>query len=604
MKAAAQRLGRVAVRRATRRLSGPWDAWRSSLSHTAWTALQRTRVPESCWPPALHAEQDLRLPLPKRVIPLPPARVLASWLWGHMPVTLDASDRSDGRTAVLLTARPGPGSERFAEGDLPRLLLGPAGQPVRYRAGLLVIVEPDRSAEVRRAVRRSRSAQNVIVVEEPARHRRAVLLSTVSLLAVPEDAACLRASGASGASDASGGSEPWSDVARAAGVVLWPTDQLSAPPAGPSAAPGLRDASRRGRHSVLSATTPRLGADEPRAALSRVVEKRRVVVSGHDLKFATGLMDRLRDDGHEVRVDAWAGHERHDVEQSRACAAWADVVFCEWTLGNAVWYSRHRPPGQRLVTRLHLQEARTDFPRRVQADRMVFVAEHIRRQVVRDSGVPEQVAVWIPNAVDVPSASALGIPVSGGGQDRRFRIGMVGTAPARKGLHAALDTLSSLRASDRRYTLSIKGAHPTTIPWIQSRPSEMRYIEDQMRRIRNEPLLQGAVRFEGFDPDIGAWYRDMGVVLSTSDFESFHFTLPDGAAQGCVPRSLSWPGADLFYPQDWLAPDVSSLAQSIQEITEDPEAWASAGDAARRYVTETFAAPLILPRLTAEIVGG
>ncbi|MBD4582840.1 hypothetical protein GUG60_27280, partial [Xanthomonas citri pv. citri] len=83
--------------------------------------------------------------------------------------------------------------------------------------------------------------------------------------------------------------------------------------------------------------TPAEATGPPAASAPRVrvtAEPRRVVVAGHDLKFAGALMDRLRADGHEVRVDAWRGHARHDVERSRALAAWADVVHCEWSLGN------------------------------------------------------------------------------------------------------------------------------------------------------------------------------------------------------------------------------------------------------------------------------
>ena len=57
--------------------------------------------------------------------------------------------------------------------------------------------------------------------------------------------------------------------------------------------------------------------------------------------------------GVELRIDHWQGLHRHDEAASRRLVEWADVVVCEWAGPNAVWYARHKRPGQRLVVRLH-----------------------------------------------------------------------------------------------------------------------------------------------------------------------------------------------------------------------------------------------------------
>ena len=45
--------------------------------------------------------------------------------------------------------------------------------------------------------------------------------------------------------------------------------------------------------------------------------------------------------------------QRHDPIRSEALLEWADLIVCEWFGQNAVWYSRHKRPDQRLVVRLH-----------------------------------------------------------------------------------------------------------------------------------------------------------------------------------------------------------------------------------------------------------
>ncbi|WP_369022503.1 hypothetical protein [Micrococcus luteus] len=360
-----------------------------------------------------------------------------------------------------------------------------------------------------------------------------------------------------------------------------------------------------GRAARLDALTPAEAAGPPAAPAPRVrvtAEPRRVVVAGHDLKFAGALVDRLRADGHEVRVDAWHGHARHDVERSRALAAWADVVHCEWSLGNLAWYSRHLDSPHRttrLTSRLHLQEAGTAFPSRVRQDALdewVFVAEHVRAQVLRDTRFPAARTSVVPNAVAVPPT------LPDGDDDRRFVLGLVGVLPERKGLHRALDLLAALRRTEPRHTLRIRGHHPEEVGWMAQRPAAAAYYRAQLHRIETDPLLAGAVAWDPHGPDMPAWYARVGVALSVSDFESFHFTLPDGAAHGCLPAALAWAGADLLYPAAWLSPDVAAMADGLRRATADARAWRSAVARARVHVGHHYDTTPVTRRLTDAVI--
>ncbi|MHA7221491.1 glycosyltransferase [Arthrobacter sp. RHLT1-20] len=323
-----------------------------------------------------------------------------------------------------------------------------------------------------------------------------------------------------------------------------------------------------------------------------------VLVAGHDLKFATGIISELEALGHSVTIDKWTDHNKHDEEKSQRLLAQADVIFCEWTLGNAVWYSKNKSSHQRLVTRLHLQEISRPFVKDVSyaaVDEVVFVGKHILDVAVRDHRVPRQISRVIPNAVDTVELH----------QDKadgaRFNLGFVGIVPARKRLDKALDVLKLLRIQDDRYRLFIKGKRPEDFAWMASRPEEMSFYEEQYRRIEADPLLVGAVTFDAQGDDMAGWYRKIGVVLSLSDFESFHLTLPDGAASGAVPASLAWPGADQIYPTSWLHADEGELAESISSL--DDASWAHAARAAQDYVGSHFDARDVLKALTGVILG-
>ena len=90
---------------------------------------------------------------------------------------------------------------------------------------------------------------------------------------------------------------------------------------------------------------------------SRPARPIRFLLAGHDLKFTAPLEAWFANDPrYEFRIDEHLGHEIASEKQSRDCLDWADIIFCEWALGNLVWYSKHKKPGQLLFARLHSQE--------------------------------------------------------------------------------------------------------------------------------------------------------------------------------------------------------------------------------------------------------
>nr|WP_282442455.1 MULTISPECIES: hypothetical protein [unclassified Micrococcus] len=547
--------------------------------------------------------------------PLPAARSLVRALTPARKPSLDAyaplGPREPGEAGRLLVP--------VGLGDPGSPDTGAVLELLRTRAALLGAATPSgsapRAATPHTVVVTAPGRRGDVVHSLTARERRAVLvteagpgdagdllaaaLGLVDAVLVPDparacasllDAAAARGRALVGPELAGSTWEPLVDLGRAARCA-WAMSRTSE-----GARPGAWRVERDG--ALVSR-----GDAAPRADVGR--EPRRVVVAGHDLKFADPLVDRLRADGHEVRIDQWTGHARHDVEKSRSLAAWADVVHCEWSLGNLAWYSRHLPKGVRLTSRLHLQEAATDFPRRVAHDALdswVFVAPHVRSQVLRDTGFPARRAPWIPNAVRIPDA--VDPAARAAENERRFVLGLVGVLPRRKGLHRALDVLADLRADDPRYRLRVRGHHPRDVAWMTARADEHGYYDRQLRRIAEDPRLTGAVNWDPHGPDMPAWYGSVGVALSTSDFESFHFTLPDGAAQGCVPRSLAWAGADALYPGSWLCPDEASLSASIRAATATPEAWRSAREDAHGFVACAYAEETVVTALTREVVGG
>ena len=327
-------------------------------------------------------------------------------------------------------------------------------------------------------------------------------------------------------------------------------------------------------------------------------DAKNVLVVGHDLKFAGSILDEISGRGHNLKVDNWAGHAQHDVEESQALLEDADIVFCEWSLGNLAWYSKHLKPGQKLVTRFHSQELFTDYPRSVnfkKVDKVIFVSELIRGMAIQKFGIPSHKTVVIPNSVDTQK---LDLPKA---EDSQFVLGFVGMVPQMKRFDLVLDLLETLRATDRRFTLRVKGKRPEDYPWMAAREDEMAFYEEQYARIEESDLLRGAVTFDPQGDDMAQWYQGIGVAVSTSDFESFHFTLADGAASRALPVGLSWPGAEWLYPNEWLHTDTDSAAAYVITQLKDASNLAEYAEAARAFTVENYDSGDVLNRIMSEI---
>lgn len=321
----------------------------------------------------------------------------------------------------------------------------------------------------------------------------------------------------------------------------------------------------------------------------------RVIVAGHDLKFAGPLIEDLKLAGHSVVTDVWQSHTAHDEEHSRALLESADVIFCEWGLGNAVWYSKHKLPNQRLIIRVHSQELRGPHLRAITAinvNSFVFVSELVRQAAVTSHGIPASKSVVIPNFVDTAGLHRPKMP------DAEKNLGLVGIVPRMKRLDLALDIVEELLSRDPEYRLFVKGKGPDDYPWMKHRPEELAYYDEQYARAAAiNAEFPDAVTFEGFSADMAGWYSKIGVALSVSDFESFHLTIPDGAASGAEPYCLAWPGADLIYPNEWIFDSTAEIAESILGHASRAEA------KNRSWVTENFDSAIVAERLRQTIIG-
>lgn len=302
--------------------------------------------------------------------------------------------------------------------------------------------------------------------------------------------------------------------------------------------------------------------------------RRRLVIAGDDLKFVRPLLPVLERDW-EVRVDQWTGPEGHDVELSEELADWADVVWCEWWLGNAVWYSWRLRPEQRLLVRLHLFELGReylDLTNLDAVDRVVCVSLPMLMELRQRVVLPRGVERVVPNAVAFPPQPPLvetgrdEATSSSKPMNRRYSLALVGGVPARKGLRRAVEVLGALHREDPRYRLDIYGRRADELPWVASDEDQARYFAE-CEALIDELGVRDAVTWHGWT-DLDEVLATHGFVLSPSDFESFHVAPVEGAAAGAVPVVWTWPGAEWSHPRQVLVSSDDDAVARIRELAD------------------------------------
>ncbi|MHC3916902.1 hypothetical protein ACI0FN_02900 [Alcaligenes nematophilus] len=300
------------------------------------------------------------------------------------------------------------------------------------------------------------------------------------------------------------------------------------------------------------------------------LSNRKICVATHDPKFIFPYYSYLKAGGVSVSLDKWEWGAGIDESRSKKLASESDIVFCEWGLANAVWYSHNLPPGKKLFVRVHQQEIRkraARFGREMNKDRVdlfIFVSEKVRQEAIKLFGFESEKTLVIPNFIlDEEYVLKRG----NGGVD--IKLGMVGIIPQTKRFDLAIDVLKKLIDLGYKATLDIKGPRPEEMAWMKvgSRAKELEYYYDVYKVIESDENLKKSVKFHGWGNDVAKFYEGVDYILSPSDFESFHYALADGVLSGCWPVLWSWGEAKEIYDSSWVVDNVSEATDKILEFS-------------------------------------
>lgn len=312
-------------------------------------------------------------------------------------------------------------------------------------------------------------------------------------------------------------------------------------------------------------------------------DKIRLLFAGHDLKFIQMAMKYFEQHPQfEIKIDGWEGHNSHNEKKSLEYLNWADVIFCEWGLGNAVWYSKNKLLHQKLIVRMHLQERDTNYPKEFtlsNIDQIIAISPFIYEEFHRVCSIPRDKMTMIYNMIDTKMFDK---PKTD--DDVQYHLGIVGILPSRKRIDRALNILETLYKEDSRYKLFVKSKRPEEVSWVWNRDEEREYFKEVYDRIKNEPWGKNVI-FEGHGSNMDEWFQKIGYVLSTSDFESFHLAPMEGMAARSIPIVLHWTGAETIYQDEYL---FNNEEEAVRKIVDKNVRKSIGTSSVKEYPCENF----------------
>ncbi len=312
------------------------------------------------------------------------------------------------------------------------------------------------------------------------------------------------------------------------------------------------------------------------------LSKKRLLITGYDLKFIKPVLKYLNDD-YNIQIDEWKGHDIHDKQKSNELLNWADFIFCEWLLGNSVWYSQRKMKHQKLIIRAHKFELTRDFGNQInysQVDKIIAVSYYYLELFAKKFSIPREKMVLLSNYVETNINSQIKQ------EDYKHNLAVIGYVPKWKGLLKGLKILKMLLEHDDKFKLHLIGKSYKDVDWIWNNPEERSYFQEcenfiKENKLENSVIVQGWMKHS-------AMFNNIGYVLSVSDIESFHLAPAEGLVYSTLAFILNWDGAEYVYPQEIIFENITDIKDMILSTYKDDNEYSQLLHSMKNYAKAEF----------------
>lgn len=314
----------------------------------------------------------------------------------------------------------------------------------------------------------------------------------------------------------------------------------------------------------------------------------RLLITGHDLKFIKELYPYFEKE-YDLTIQNYDEYMNLNESESKKLLMCTDIIWCEWLLLNAQWYSSHKFPHQKLFIRAHRFEIEKKYGYKIDwnnVTKVITVSYFMMEQFIERFQIPREKVVVINNFINVNSYEIEKEP------EAKYNLAMIGIVPKRKGFDHAIDILIQLKQKDSRYCLYIAGKRPDEFANSWNIPEERAYYERVFQKIKDNNI-EDSVIYTGW-VETTEFLKKVGYVLSLSDLvESFHIAPFEGMASNGIGMALRWEGIEYIYPPDTIYNSPEEIANKIEEYNQNDDKRMEVIQKGKNFVKENYDLPVI-----------
>jgi len=272
-------------------------------------------------------------------------------------------------------------------------------------------------------------------------------------------------------------------------------------------------------------------------------------------RFIIPIIERLTEMGYDCTLTSTFQKEK---------AAHADVIWAEWADKNALAVMNYVSPAKKIL-RIHAYEAYTNIfdSLNLEAfDKVIFVADHMLKQVESVIGKPLSNAVVIKNYFDISKFPLV--------QEKPLnnKIAYAGYFCRKKGIGELL----LIAESFPDYEFHIAGE-------LQENDYLNFFGSDKPKNLY----------LYAWQEDMHSFFLDKRFVINTSLRESFSVATVEAMLCGCIPIVRNWNGSDDIYHPESIYKSVND----IRRILETPKN----GSWSRQYALEVMHLEDVIPSI-------
>ena len=227
---------------------------------------------------------------------------------------------------------------------------------------------------------------------------------------------------------------------------------------------------------------------------------------------------------------------------------WADFCWFEWCDELLIYGSKQLLATKRkIICRLHSYEAFTNYIQEVNwntVDKLIFVAKHIKKNVLNKIKFAEDKTCVIPNGVKLQKYNF---------KERKKgkNIAYVGYINYKKGPMLLIHAFKAIYDYDNSYKLYIAGKFQDE--------RDVLYFNQMIKEFG----LEENIIYEGWQDNLDLWLENKNYIICTSILESQNMSVMQAMAKGIKPLVHNFVGAKAIYNTRYVWSSIDELVEKV-----------------------------------------